>query len=119
MDLPSAGNEKWTTAKSLATTLTLAVITIIPTGTKSKKAIRTTGYKNKNGIINLEKKKRRYTKMKRNYNDFDRYALYEDLDSLCYDDGSHSYDRRRELERRRYSGYDTYIGSSDDYNDWN
>lgn len=52
-------------------------------------------------------------------NDYDRYTYGDEIDSLIYDDGSHSLIRRKELNRRKYSGYDTYCGDRDDfYGDW-
>lgn len=52
-------------------------------------------------------------------NDYDRYTYGDEIDSLIYDDGSHSLSRRKELNRRKYSGYDTYCGDRDDfYGDW-
>ena len=57
--------------------------------------------------------------MKYRNNEFDRYSYGDDLDFLCYDDGSHSIGRRKELNLRKYSGYDTYCGDPDDsYGDW-
>ncbi len=52
------------------------------------------------------------------YFDYDRYDAYYEMNAIYYDDGSHSYDRRRELARRKYSGYDTFTGESDS-DDWN
>ena len=51
--------------------------------------------------------------MNYSYNDYERYYYYDDLDCLSYD-GIHSFTRRRELEYRKCSGYDTYCGGSDD-----
>ena len=48
------------------------------------------------------------------YYDYDRYTLDEEFDCFYHDDGSHSISRRKELELRRYSGYDTYTGDYDD-----
>lgn len=57
--------------------------------------------------------------MYNNYYDYDRYTYAEDLDFFYHDDGSHSVNRRKELDRRRYSGSDTYCGDRDDfYGDW-
>ena len=50
-----------------------------------------------------------------NYNDLDRYTFADDFDSFYHDDGSHSCGRRKELDRRRYSGSDTYCGDLDDF----
>ena len=47
--------------------------------------------------------------------DFDRYTLDEDLDAFYHDDGSHSAGRRKELDRRRYSGCDSFTGFDEDY----
>ena len=51
------------------------------------------------------------------YSDYDRYTQEEDFDSFYHDDGSHSLTRRKELDLRRFSGYDTYSGNPDDYYD--
>ncbi len=53
--------------------------------------------------------------MRNNYYDFDRYTYGEEIDALCYDDGSNSLSRRKELNRRKYSGLDTFYGDSDEY----
>ena len=52
-----------------------------------------------------------------NYHDLDRYTLDEDFDTFYHDDGSHSCGRRKELDRRKYSGYDTYFSDDDFYGD--
>ncbi len=50
---------------------------------------------------------------------FDRYTFADNLDAFYHDDGSHSVGRRKELDRRKFSGYDTYCGDPDDfYGDW-
>ena len=52
-------------------------------------------------------------------NDYDRYTYGDEIDALVYDDGSHSLSRRKELNRRKYSGYDTYCEDYEDgYGDW-
>ena len=52
-------------------------------------------------------------------NDYDCYTYGDEIDALVYDDGSHSLSRRKELNRRKYSGYDTYCEDYDDgYGDW-
>lgn len=57
--------------------------------------------------------------MNYSYNDYERYYYYDDLDCLSYD-CIHSFTRRRELEYRKCSGYDTYCGGSDDCSEeWN
>ena len=57
--------------------------------------------------------------MNNNYFDYDQYNFGDEIDALCYDDGSHSLGRRKELNRRKYSGYDTYCEDYDDgYGDW-
>ena len=56
--------------------------------------------------------------MNKNFYDYDRYSYGEDLDALCYDDGSHSISRRKELNLRKYSGRDTYCGNSEDCEEW-
>ncbi len=54
-----------------------------------------------------------------NYEDFDRYTLGEIIDTFFYDDGSHSSNRRRELNRRKYAGCDYYYGNPDNLHaDW-
>ena len=55
--------------------------------------------------------------MNYHYNDYDRYTLEDDFDSFYHDDGSHSMTRRKELDFRRFSGYDNYSGNPDDYFD--
>ena len=53
------------------------------------------------------------------YYDYDRCTYADDLDAFYHDDGSHSAGRRKELDRRKYSGSDTYCGDRDDfYGDW-
>ena len=54
--------------------------------------------------------------MNYSYNEYERYYYYDDLDCLSYE-GSSSFNRRRELEYRKYSAYDTYCGDSDNYNE--
>ena len=50
--------------------------------------------------------------------DFDRYTFDDDFDYFYHDDGSHSLGRRKELDFRRFTGYDTYTGDPEDYLDW-
>lgn len=51
--------------------------------------------------------------MNNNYTDYERYYYDDEMDCLSYD-GIHSYTRKRELEYRKYSAYDTFCGYSDD-----
>lgn len=54
--------------------------------------------------------------MNYSYTDFERYYYDDALDCLSYD-RSISFARKRELEYRKYSAYDTYCGDTDNYNE--
>ena len=56
--------------------------------------------------------------MKRSYIDYEHYYYEDNDDTICYD-GSNSFYRRKELNRRKYTGYDTYCGDNDDGYGWN
>ena len=56
--------------------------------------------------------------MKKNINNIDRFETFKNIDSILYGDSSSSYSRRYEsrsyeLSRRKYTGLDSYVGTSD------